>query len=549
MASGRPLGYVLSGSTTQEFRFVAAEGSEDFLREGMFVVARSGGRRILGTIESLEYYHEFYDERDVWVEAIRRGRRPPEGVARAFLAGRVRIVGEVSGSGVVPPSRPPKPGSVVDRVTGSDLVAVFGHDPSEERLPPHLLSLGTLYGYEDLGALLDLRSLTMHLGVIGTTGSGKTNTVSVLLEELGRKRGVDAGVTVLPATVPAIVVDLNADYVYLYDDPSIVPQYTKVIRLVSRESPVYDESGMVEESGRSLLPLTLDLNVFEPHELAEAIVSLYRGAPGEGTMLQVNLLTYVFAELVPEIFGTGMLNVIFSDDALYRKLREAVKDRAKDMFSPHTIGAVLRQLDQFRRSLRAYGLLSRKPTVSREFMEDVTDRESPKLVIVDLSSEGMPGPLSVKQFIVYYLALLLFNLFVEFRSMAVRGEGEQRVALFVLEEAQNFAPNLQTYRLGYSVARSLLATIATQGRKFGLSLVLVTQRPLYVDPVVMGMMNTYIIHRVPPYDVRFVESITGGTAYGLSKNLSVMEKGTAIVVGQMNPSPLPLVVRVRKRAR
>ncbi|MEB3779731.1 MAG: ATP-binding protein [Desulfurococcales archaeon] len=543
-----PLGYVLSGSTTQFFRFVVAEEAEDIVSEGMYVLAKGPNKRILGVIEELQYYNEFYEERDIWVEAIKKGRRPPEGIGRAFFTSKARIVGEIKGNDIVPPRQPLKPGSIVYRVTGSDLVPVFDHDPRDRTLPKHLLSLGTLYGYNDLNALIDLRALTMHIGIIGTTGSGKTNTVSVLLEELGNKDRVDTGITKLPKTVPAVVMDLNADYIYLFDNPELVPRYTEVIRLVSKESPAYHSFEETRMRGRRIVPLTLDLNVFEPHELAEVIVSLYKGGLSEGSMLQINLLTYVFDELVPKNLGEGRLNVIFYNNSDYKKLRDLVKEKSKEEgFSSHTIDAVLRQLDQFRRSLKSYGLLGMRPSVTREFIEKVTDIENPSLVIVDMSDQGLPGPPYIKQFVVYYIALIMFNLFVEYRRKAMIENVEQRVALLVIEEAQNFAPNLQTYKLGYSVARNLLATIATQGRKFGLSLVLVTQRPLYVDPVVMSMMNTFIIHRVPPYDVRFVENLTGGIAYGLSRNLSVMERGNAIIVGQMNPSPLPLVVKVRSR--
>lgn len=552
------LGYILSGSTTQSFSFLVAEGMETIISEGMYVLASDGERRVLGVVEELKYYHEFYEEGDVWVEAIKKGKKPPEGVGRAFLRGKARIVGEVRDGDIIPPKQPLRPGSSVYLVTGGDLKPVFGHDPSSyEDPPPHLLGIGRLFGYQDLKALIDLRAITMHLGIIGTTGSGKTNTVSVLLEELGNKKGVDAGIAKLPRTIPAIVVDLNGDYTYLYDEPKVVPQYSQVIRLVSQESPVFNK-GYVGGIGKRLEPLTLDLDIFQPHELAEAVVSLYRGGPGENIMLQLNLLTYIFSKLIPEKFSHLSRNIIFSEKSYYDELIKSVenlaqgrKNEQEDMdgirFSGATVHAVIRQLDNFRSSMKNYGLLSTQPTVTREFMEDVTDPENPKLVLVDLSSEGMIAPLNVKQFVVYYLALLLFNLFVEYRNMAVRGEGNQRVALLILEEAQNFAPNPQTYKLGYSVAKSILSTIATQGRKFGLSLVLVSQRPIYVDQVVMSMMNTFIIHRVPPFDVKFVENLTGGITLGLARNLSVMERGTAIIVGQMNPSPLPLVVRIRRR--
>ena len=214
-----------------------------------------------------------------------------------------------------------------------------------------------------------------------------------------------------------------------------------------------------------------------------------------------------------------------------------------------TIEAAIRSLQEFYRAMKTnnYNLLDMPPTLDRIFIDSATDPDSPKLVILDMSPDGLPAPLSVKQFITYYLALLLYKTFVEYRSAAMSGSGNMRVVLLAIEEAQNFAPNLQTYKLGYSVAKSVLSTIATQGRKFGISLLLVTQRPLYVDPVVMSMMNTFIIHRVPAYDTRFVERVAGMISKDVVASLPTMERGSALIVGQMNPSPLPMRVKIDKR--
>ncbi len=542
-----PLGYVLTDTSTRGFKFIVADGMENHVEEGVYITVHDGTRRILATVTNLSYYHEFYDEKDIWAEAVRKGHKPPQGVGRQFLLARAMIVGETGTGEVNPPDRPPRPGSPVYPVSGSDLSVIFGHDPMNPQIPEHLLPLGDLYGYTGLRALLDLRAVTMHIGIIGTTGSGKTNTVSVIIEELGSKTGVDAGVTRLPRTIPAFVVDLNADYTYLYENPDLIKTYSKIIRLVGANSPVLHE----EPLGRKRIrPLTLDLNALEPYELAEAVASLYKGGMSEGSMLAVDLLTRVFSEIAcaePDCIYDR--NGVFTDNREYENLLEEINSKYENLYHKATISAAKRILGSLWNASNKYGIVSRNPIINEDFIDSVTDPERPSLVLLDMSSDGLPAPLNVKQFIVYYMAQLLFDRFVEYRSRAQGGQGSQRVALFVIEEAQNFAPNLQTYKLGYSVARSLLATIATQGRKFGLGLVLVTQRPSYVDQVVMSMMNSFIIHRVAPFDIKFVENITGGFTHGFTQNLATMRRGTAIIVGQINPSPLPLVANIRKRSR
>ena len=125
-------------------------------------------------------------------------------------------------------------------------------------------------------------------------------------------------------------------------------------------------------------------------------------------------------------------------------------------------------------------------------------------------------------------------------------EPQQRSLLYIIEEAQNYCPNLAEYKIGYSLARDILHRIATQGRKFGLCLCLITQRPSYVDPVVISMCNSFFIHRIAPGDESFVKKITGGLPPSLERRLSKLSAGEVIITGQIIKSGLPILARIRK---
>ncbi|MHA1686453.1 MAG: ATP-binding protein, partial [Candidatus Heimdallarchaeaceae archaeon] len=139
---------------------------------------------------------------------------------------------------------------------------------------------------------------------------------------------------------------------------------------------------------------------------------------------------------------------------------------------------------------------------------------------------------------------LLYRTFIKYK---MNPEEQERLLLFVIEEAQNYAPNQSKYPIGFSVAKNVLATIATQGRKFGISLCLITQRPSFVDPIVMSMVNTFVVHRVSAEDVRFVEMVTGGLPPFITKKLTLLERGLAVLVGQMNRFGFPLLIKIPQR--
>jgi len=182
-------------------------------------------------------------------------------------------------------------------------------------------------------------------------------------------------------------------------------------------------------------------------------------------------------------------------------------------------------------------------TLSTKFIDSTTDPANPTLAIIDFSTDGAPGvSIQLKQLVVSYITKLLLKKFTSYKI-----EGKDKIMLLIIEEAQNYCPNLQTFPIGYSLARDNLAQIATQGRKFGLSLCLVSQRPSFVDPVVLSMVNTFIIHRISAEDVSFVKRIAGGLPKNIENKLTTLATGRAIVVGQMNRLGFPVIVDIPER--
>ena len=118
-----------------------------------------------------------------------------------------------------------------------------------------------------------------------------------------------------------------------------------------------------------------------------------------------------------------------------------------------------------------------------------------------------------------------------------------RKTLVVVEEAHNLAPE------GLDRAsKRMLLRVAREGRKWGLGLVPVTQRPGFVDPGILSQASTIAALRVTnPDDIvglrRGVESVS----QELVEKLPDLEQGQAIVAGMAVPERrIPLLVRVEK---
>jgi len=520
-----PLGYVLSGATTVRAVVELTRRGEERLSEGMLIVIEGPRGSLLGRVDQISVYNEFYRPGDAWSPARREGWTPPRQLSRYSVA-EVTIIGRM-GKGIEEARWPPEPG---DPVYGFDetehgLSALYGVEQGE----PGVIWYGSLLGYKNLPLALNVEALTMHLGVFGETGSGKSYGFGYLLELLSR---IPIGDEMTEA-LPAIIVDANGDYIDYWLDMikgKRLGRYRCIWRLVSSKSSV-----RYKPYAR---PYTIDLEVFTARELAEFIVA-YKSGGWELNELQVAGLERVIGELEAEGYSHTVL-LTERIDMVYDRIDRMVRERR---MHHQTAKAIKMAVEKFHKDLvKEQAIIARNPTINREFIDQLVS--SPSMAILDFSAEGSPGtPLAVRQLIVAYLSRLLYTVFTEYKV-----RGSDAYILYALEEAQNYAPNQRRYPVPWSLARDYLALIATQGRKFGICLAVISQRPVYVDPVIVSMINTFIIHRLSAEDVEYIDKVSGGLPAPIKRRLTILPRGTALVTGQANMLKTPVLVKVGERS-
>jgi len=124
------------------------------------------------------------------------------------------------------------------------------------------------------------------------------------------------------------------------------------------------------------------------------------------------------------------------------------------------------------------------------------------------------------------------------KSYAKGGEGLRFPVLTVLEEAHILAPRERRTLSKYWIAR-----IAREGRKFGVGLCLVSQRPKALDPEALSQTNNKIILRlVEPSDLRYVQQASELLSENLLMQLPSLNVGEAVVLGMM--VKVPALVRI-----
>jgi hypothetical protein len=121
-------------------------------------------------------------------------------------------------------------------------------------------------------------------------------------------------------------------------------------------------------------------------------------------------------------------------------------------------------------------------------------------------------------------------------DFALWGEGKVPVTV-VCEEAHRYVPhNPQT---GFGPCKRAIAKIAKEGRKYGASLCIVTQRPAEIDPTILSQCNTvFALRMANERDQAIVASAVADTGTGLIEFLPALGAREAIAFGDGVPIPV-----------
>ena len=177
------------------------------------------------------------------------------------------------------------------------------------------------------------------------------------------------------------------------------------------------------------------------------------------------------------------------------------------------------------------------PQIIQQFVGDVSnkgEKGEPDIRIIDIS--GLPnevaGPLTAA------IARLLF----QYKLWQTRTERERDPVLLVCEEAHRYVPD--TGLAEYASAQKAIRRLAKEGRKYGIGMMLVSQRPADVEGTVLSQCNSWLVLRLTnSTDQQHVTRFLPDNLAGLSKLLPSLSRQEAIFVG--DAAALPARIKIR----
>lgn len=454
-------------------------------------------------------------------------------------------------------------------VTEDDLVNIYGHENGAEFVP-----LGTISGAENIPALVDINKLvSRHSCIVGSTGTGKSTTVAGIVNAL-----IDS--TVFPSS-RIILVDIHGEYGKTFKNRAnifrIIPEDETDKKLVvpfwamSFDEFVSFAFGDIQDNDRfplselilSLKKLTIDKNprLFSylnkdnitvdtpvPFSLQRLFLYLYRSMFSThfcaGTGQKICAIDKDFDEsATTEAFATKEDGSKMMGSIVPFALPKYKEQQQSKIYLSAAAMNLRRQLialqakmadPRFDFVLKPDGFI---PDVDGNIENDVHSLlklwigEKP-LSIFDVS--GVPS--SILHDIIGILLRVMYDSM--FWSRNLKQGGRKRPLLIVMEEAHNY--------LGcdnYSRASKVVCRLVKEGRKYGISAMVVSQRPSEIDPTILSQCGTTIALRLTNSNDRgIIANAVSDNLSNLVNMLPILKTGESIIVGEAVKMPMRAVV-------
>jgi DNA helicase HerA-like ATPase len=346
--------------------------------------------------------------------------------------------------------------------------------------------------------------VSTHLAIIASTGAGKSYLASVLIEELMQPYNKAC----------VLIIDPHGEYSTLEELPNF-PQFSEASE---GKRPAYSAT----------------VRVYKPEQVKVRISSLDMGDMRhlltEMTEKQQHLLSRALRKVRSDKRGApwGAQDLLNAIKAVAKQKGEEESDGADDSSTVHALTWRIEQ----------------------RFVDNFTFDDTQHLDLPEIFKPGQCTVLPLneiderdQQVVVATLLRRLNKARVDTeRGKVHSGESYLPYPVFVLiEEAHHFAPGGAEV-----VSTSILKQVLAEGRKFGIGVGLISQRPGKLDADVLSQCQTQCIMRiVNEIDQKSVAAAIEGVGRDLLDNLPALSKGQVIIAGAAVNTPV--ICRVRSR--
>lgn len=393
----------------------------------------------------------------------------------------------------------PAIGDAVEMLRRYDLRTVYS------ALEEQSISIGNLHLDSAIPAYVDVDNmLAKHFAILGSTGVGKSSGVAVILSEILRAR----------PNVRILLLDAHNEYGHCFG------RSASVIGSDELKLPFwllnFEEFTDVIYGGKPAIPEEVEI-LAEVIPIAKGMYAGYKAGSERSTLARRSLRGPNYSADTPAPFLIqDMLSLI--DERMGR-----LENRSNRLVH----NRLMQRIEAITNDPR-YAFMFENANVGGDTMAATLNQlfrlDSDRRGITVLKLASLPGE------VVDALVCVTTRLAFEF---GLWSEGGMEL-LIVCEEAHRYASSDQT--VGFAPARRSLSRIAKEGRKYGVHLGLVTQRPAELDRTILSQCSTLFIMRMASdEDHAMVRSATTDAAANLLSFVPSLATGEVVGLGEGMP--------------
>lgn len=375
-----------------------------------------------------------------------------------------------------------------------------------------------------------------HIAVVGSTGSGKSHSVAKVIQEaIGSKENTFTGLN----NSHVVIFDIHSEYKSAFPDACNIDISSLVLPYWMLNSDELQELFIDTEANDHN-----QRNVFKT-EVVNSKISHYNGLPENKEKIHFD--SPLFFDLKDVLENTKNINSLEIDTG------EVYLTGAKKG-QPKTIqGSLYGKLTNFINRLESrlndkrldFLLGESSKTISFEdTLKNLIGYGEKKSNVTILDLSGIP--FDVLSITVSLISRILFEYGYYYKRLRHGLNAEETVnndvpLLLVYEEAHKYVPNSDLAK--YRASKQSIERIAKEGRKYGISLMLASQRPSEISETIFSQCNNFLALRLTnPSDQSYVKRLLPDTLGNLIDKMPSLKAGECLLIG--DSIVLPSIVQI-----
>jgi len=377
-----------------------------------------------------------------------------------------------------------------------------------------------------------------HIAIVGSTGSGKSHTVTKIVQRAVAEKDGDFSLN----NSHIIIFDIHSEYKSAFPDANnlgisdlILPYWL----LTSEElEELFIDTEANDHNQR---------NVFKEAVIKDRIAK-YTGDEADKAKIHYDspllfdinaVLEYAISkneEVIDtgEVYATGLKKgqTKTTQGSLYGKLTNYVS-RLENKLNDKRLEFLL-------------GENSKNITFENTIKQLIGQNTNPKSNITILDLSGVP--FEILSITVSLISRIIFEYGYYYKRLRTKNDPNEKINndtpfLLVYEEAHKYVPKSDLVK--FRASKNSIERIAKEGRKYGVTLLLASQRPSELSETIFSQCNNFIAMRLTnPTDQNYVKRLLPDTLGNFTEKLPSLQAGEALLIGES--VVFPSIVKIDK---